>query len=102
MVLIFGCLFPQNQSEGSYFAMFLFAGFYLYSVFEHLQDGWKQSVAFMAYDLAILMMSQFQNCLRLSKCCNSENIDDIKDALSGIMANDLKFPSTNPVEKIRQ
>ena len=28
LVLIFGCLFPQNQSAGSYFAMFLFAGFY--------------------------------------------------------------------------
>ena len=28
VVLIFGCLFSQNQSAGSYFAMFLFAGFY--------------------------------------------------------------------------
>ena len=28
LVLIFGCFFPQNQSAGSYFAMFLFAGFY--------------------------------------------------------------------------
>ena len=25
LVLIFGCLFPQNQSAGSYFAMFLYA-----------------------------------------------------------------------------
>ena len=28
LVLIFGCLFQQNQSAGSYFAKFLFAGFY--------------------------------------------------------------------------
>ena len=28
LVLIFGCILPQNQSAGSYFAMFLFAGFY--------------------------------------------------------------------------
>ena len=28
LVLIFGCLFLQNKSAGSYFAMFLFAGFY--------------------------------------------------------------------------
>ena len=27
LVLIFGCYFPQNQSAGSYFPMFLFAGF---------------------------------------------------------------------------
>ena len=32
LVLIFGCLFPQNQSAGSYFAMFLFAGFYCTSL----------------------------------------------------------------------
>ena len=28
LVPIFGCLFPQNQSARSYFAMFLFAAFY--------------------------------------------------------------------------
>ena len=28
VVLIFGCLFPQSQFAGSYFAMFSFAGFY--------------------------------------------------------------------------
>ena len=32
--------------------------------------------------------------------CNSESNGDIKDALSGIMANDLKFPSIH--ERIRQ
>ena len=28
LVLIFGCIIPQNQSAGSYFAMVLFTGFY--------------------------------------------------------------------------
>ena len=36
VVLIFGCLFSQNQSAGSYFAMFLFVGFHCNSVPEKL------------------------------------------------------------------
>ena len=31
LVLIFGCIFSQNQSAGSYFAMFLYAGFFCVS-----------------------------------------------------------------------
>ena len=39
---------------------------------------------------------------KFRKCCNSESADDIKNALSGIMANDLKFPSIYSVEIIKQ
>ena len=31
LILVFGCRFPKNQSAGSYFAMFLCAGFYCIS-----------------------------------------------------------------------
>ena len=36
------------------------------------------------------------------KCCYSKTNDYIKNALSGIMTNDLKFPLINSVERIRQ
>ena len=38
------------------------------------------------------MTSQLQNWQKIKKCCDSENIADMKNALSGIMANELKFP----------
>ena len=60
----------------------------MHSVFEDLQDGCKQnSLAFMVYNLAILMTSQLKNKLRF---------------FNVIMANDLKFPLANSFERIRQ
>ena len=38
----------------------------------------------------------------LLKRCNSKNNDDIANALSGIVANDLKYHSIYSVERIRQ
>ena len=32
LVLIFGCIFPKNRLVGSYFPMFLFAGFCCISI----------------------------------------------------------------------
>ena len=43
------------------------------------------------------MKSQLQKQQNFFKCWNSENNDDIRNALSGIMADDLKFPSTYSV-----
>ena len=48
------------------------------------------------------MTSQRQNWHKLKNCCNSENNNDIKNAISGIMANDVKFLSIYSVEIIRQ
>ena len=39
------------------------------------------------------MTSPLQNQEKFQKCCNSQNNVDIRDAFSGNMANDIKYPS---------
>ena len=41
-------------------------------------------------------------CMKLEDAVAPKIINDIKDALSGNMLNDLKFLATHSVEKIRQ
>ena len=71
-----------------------------YSVFDDLQDVSKQNSSFYGSRFSILMTSQLQNQQKCLKCCNSENNDNIKNPLSGIMSNVLKFPSIDLAERI--
>ena len=48
------------------------------------------------------MTAQLQKKQTFLKYCDSENNDDTKNALSGILANDLKFPSIYSIERTRQ
>ena len=48
------------------------------------------------------MTSQLQNKQKFYKSCSSENNDDITNAVSVTVANDLKLPSIYSVERIRQ
>ena len=74
-----------------------------YSVFYGLQDGSKQKVcSFYGLRFSILMTSQLQTLQIFLKCWNSENDFDIGNALSGIMADDLKFPSIYSVARMRR
>ena len=72
-----------------------------YSVFDDLQDGSKQkSVAFRVYNLVFDDVTTSKPTEML-KCCTSEKNDNIKNTLSGIMANVLKLHSSFLVERIR-
>ena len=48
------------------------------------------------------MTSRLQNKHKCLECCNCENNDATKNALSGIIANDLKFSSINSIESLAQ
>ena len=46
------------------------------------------------------MTSQIKNEQKSYQCGNSENNDNVKNALSGIMASDLKFLSINQLKEL--
>ena len=66
-----------------------------YLIRESQNDQRENDSVFYGLRFSNLIMSLLQNKRKFKKCCNSEDSDDIQNAVPGIMASDLKFPSEN-------